>query len=484
MKLRGWWLFLMLILPPVPGHAQDREAPTPRDSRRVYVLPIREEIMPPLTYLVRRGVKQAMEARADLLVLDMRTDGGRVDVTEEIIRILGQFKGRTVTLVNDRAFSAGAFIAVATERIYMVPQSVIGAAAPILMIPGGGVQQMPETMEAKMNSAIRALVRSKAEKHGYNLEVIEAMIDRNREVILDGQVINRKGEILTLTDTEAARLYGDPPRPLLSSGTVENLDEMLERMGYATAARVRVEPTGAEQLAFWLNSLNWLWLMIGVAGIYLELKTPGFGLPGIVGIAGFALYFLGSYIAGLSGMEWPLLFLLGLVLVVLELFVFPGTIVLGLTGGLLMLVTVVMAMVDHYPGMPALPTLPQLQAPLQDLFYAGLGSLLVILLLARLVPRTPLYGILVTRSASGMESVREQAQVKSRFLGREGVALSPLRPGGKAQFGDVILNVMTQGELIERGARVRIISYSGHEAVVEPVSEPAVPGPAVAQRSV
>ncbi len=168
----------------------------------------------------------------------------------------------------------------------------------------------------------------------------------------------------------------------------------------------------------------------------------------------------------------------------MALAVSPGTIVLGLTGGLLMLVTVVMAMVDHYPGMPALPTLPQLQAPLQDLFYAGLGSLLVILLLARLVPRTPLYGILVTRSASGMESVREQAQVKSRFLGREGVALSPLRPGGKAQFGDVILDVMTQGELIERGARVRIISYSGHEAVVEPVSEPAVPGPAVAQRSV
>lgn len=480
------WLLLGLALgAPVPDgvRAAESDDATPR---QVYVLPIREDIMPPLTYLVRRGVKQAMDARADLLVLDMKTDGGRVDVTEEIIRILGQFKGRKVTLVNDRAFSAGAFIAVATEQIYMVPQSVIGAAAPILMIPGGGVQDMPATMEAKMNSAIRALVRSQAEKHGYNLDVIEAMIDRNREVIIDGQVINRKGDILTLTDTEAARKYGDPPKPLLSSGTVENLEALLEHLGLARARVTRIEPTGAEQLAFWINSLNWLWLILGAAGIYLELKTPGFGLPGIVGLAAVALYFLGSYIAGLSGLEWPLLFVLGLVLVVMELFLFPGTVVLGLVGGLLMLVTVVMAMVDRYPGMPALPTLPQLQTPLWDLFYAAVGAVVVVLILGRFLPRTPLYGILVSRAASGMESLRELSEQRRRLLGREGVALSALHPGGKALFGEEVLDVITQGDLIEKGARVRIVGYSAREAVVEPVAPPprdtATPA-APAQRS-
>lgn len=484
MMMPGRWIpWLMLGLavgaPVAPGTGA---AETPDDAdRRVYVLPIREDIMPPLTYLVRRGVKQAMDARADLLVLDMNTDGGRVDVTEEIIRILGQFKGRKVTLVNDRAFSAGAFIAVATEQIYMVPQSVIGAAAPILMIPGGGVQEMPATMEAKMNSAIRALVRSQAEKHGYNLEVIEAMIDRNREVIIDGQVINRKGDILTLTDTEAARKYGDPPKPLLSSGTVDNLEALLDKLGFAGARVVRIEPTGAEQLAFWINSLNWLWLIIGAAGIYLELKTPGFGLPGIVGLAAFALYFLGSYIAGLSGLEWPLLFVLGLALVVLELFVFPGTILPGLVGGLLMLVTVLMAMVDRYPGMPALPTLPQLRTPLWDLLYAALGTTVVILLLGRFLPRTPLYGILVSRAASGMESVRELAEQRRRLLGREGVALSALHPGGKARFGDEVLDVITQGDLIEKGTRVRIVGYSAREAVVEPVPPPAAAAVSPAQ---
>src|SRR6267154_4958983 len=97
-------------------------------AKKVYILPIREEIKPPLVYLVRRGVKEAMESKADLLVLDMETNGGRVDVTEEIIEILNKFKGQTVTYVNHKAFSAGAFIAVATKKIYMAPQSVIGAA--------------------------------------------------------------------------------------------------------------------------------------------------------------------------------------------------------------------------------------------------------------------------------------------------------------------------------------------------------------------
>src|SRR3954466_12388065 len=108
------------------------------DSKTIYILPIRDDIMPPLAYVVRRGVKEAMEAKADALVLDMETNGGRVDVTEEIIGIINQFKGRTVTYVNRKAFSAGAFISVATQEIYMAPQSVIGAAAPIMMVPGGG----------------------------------------------------------------------------------------------------------------------------------------------------------------------------------------------------------------------------------------------------------------------------------------------------------------------------------------------------------
>jgi membrane-bound serine protease (ClpP class) len=218
-------------------------------ARKVYIVPIRDNIMPPLVYVVRRGVKEAMAANADLLVLDMKTDGGRVDVTEEIIQIISQFKGRTVTYVNNRAFSAGAFIAVATQEIYMAPQSVIGAAAPVMMSPGGvGTDNLPDTMEINMTSAIRALVRVQAEKNGHNVDVIEAMIDKTRELKMDDEVLNKAGNILTLTDRQAAKEYGNPPKALLSSGTEESLDSLLATLGYAGAQRVEIKPTGAEKI--------------------------------------------------------------------------------------------------------------------------------------------------------------------------------------------------------------------------------------------
>lgn len=458
-----------LLFEPLAGAATDPVPDSVPRPQKAYILPIRDDIMPPMVYLVRRGVKEAMEAKAGVLVLDMETNGGRVDSTEKIIEILAQFKGETVTFVNRNAYSAGAFIAVATRRIYMAPESVIGAAAPILLSPGGtGVEAMPETMEIKTTSAISAKIRAYAQKNGHNAEVIEAMIDKQKELIIDGKTINPKGRILTLTNREAEAEYGTPAKPLLSAGTVDNLDALLAKLGFEGVERRTVQPTGAERLATWVNALNWLWLIVGVAGIYIEFKTPGFGLPGIVGVCAFALYFLGSYIAGLSGLEWPALFLLGLLLVGLELFVFPGTLLLGLAGAFLMLVTIVMAMVDIYPGMPRLPSAPQLKMPLRDLGYAALGSVLVLVALARLLPKTALYGKLVTRAASGTGSVAAQAAAQASQVGWEGTALSVLRPGGKAQFGDQVLDVVTQGELIERGARVRIVGHSASEAVVEP----------------
>jgi membrane-bound serine protease (ClpP class) len=400
----------------------------------------------------------------------MDTNGGRVDVTEEIIQILNNFKGQTATFVDKKAFSAGAFISVATQKIFMAPQSVIGAAAPIMLVPGGTPQDLPETMQAKMNSALRALVRTSAEKNGYNIEVVEAMIDKSKELKLDGKVLNEKGQILTLTNTEAEREYGDPKKPLLSSGTVETTEEALKKLGYGDAIRVDIRPTGVERLATWINMISPLLLIIGIAGIYIEFKTPGFGLPGIIGIAAFALYFFGGYIAGLSGLEWIAVFLLGLALVALELFVFPGTMALGLSGAVLMLVALVMATVDVYPGMPAIPSFQKSELPLRDLFIAFVGGGVAVVLLSRWLPKTSVYGKLVSKTASGMVTVTELGQKQESRIGRTGVAVSPLRPGGKAQFGDEVLDVISQGEMIDSGRRVRIIGHSGTEAVVEAAS--------------
>lgn len=457
------WLRLLALIAFVLGDASLVA------QSKVHIVPIREDIMPPLTFFVRRAVKAAMEDKADWLLLDMDTNGGRVDVTDDIIAIIGQFKGNTATYVNRKAFSAGAFISVATQEIYMAPQSVIGAAAPIMMMPGGGPEAMPATVEAKMTSAVRAMVRTAAEKNGHNIEVIEAMIDKSRELKIDGQVLNEKGQILTLTDVQAAKAYGTPPKPLLSKGTFDSMEDLLKHLGLEKAAITRVQPTGAEKTASWLTKISPLLLMVGVIGIYIEMKTPGFGIPGIVGIVALVTYFAAGYIAGLSGLEWLVVFFVGLVLFVLEIFFFPGTIALGMAGAVLMLIAIIMGFVDIYPGMPALPTMEQLKWPLQNLAIAGAASLVMIAILARFLPKTALYGHLVSQGASGAETTRQLEKQSVSRLGQIGVTISALRPGGKARFGDVVLDVVTQGEMIPKGAQVKVIASSGSDPVVEAV---------------
>jgi len=442
-------------------------------TTKVYVLPIRNDISSPLVYLIRRGVKEAMEARADLLILDMETNGGRVDVTEEIVEILNKFNGQTVTYVNRKAFSAGAFIAVATQKIFMAPQSVIGAAAPMLMIPGTGPTEVPQTVEAKMTSGVRALVRANAEKNGYNVDVVEAMIDKTKRLEIDGEVLNEKGQILTLTNVQAEKKYGNPPKPLLSSGTFESIDALLDELGFGEAQRIDVQPTGVEKIGAWINAISPLLLIIGAIGLYIEFKTPGFGLPGIVGISSLIVYFFGGYIAGLSGMEWAALFVVGLVLVGLEFFAFPGTTLLGLSGAACMFVAIVMAMVDIYPSAPGLPTPKRFHVPVQaivtDLTIALLGTFAAAWALTRVLPKTSVYHTLISHSASGEASVTVQEQQQISRIGDVGVATSVLRPGGKAQFGEQIIDVISQGEMIPKGSRVKIVGHSGREAVVEAV---------------
>jgi membrane-bound serine protease (ClpP class) len=449
------------------SYASMEKTEQPLEKKKVYILPIREDIMPPLVYLVRRGVKEAMEAKADLLLLDMETNGGRVDVTEEIISIIGQFKGKTATYVNRKAFSAGAFIAVATQKIFMAPQSVIGAAAPILMMPGGGVEKTPDTMEVKITSGIRALIRTSAEKNGHNKDVVEAMIDKSKELTIDGEVLNEKGQILTLTNREAEKEYGNPSKPLLSLGTFEDIPSLLNHLGYSQAEQIQISASGAEKLAFWLNLISPVLLIIGAVGIYIEFKTPGFGLPGIIGITAFAIYFLGGYVGGLTGLEWAAVFLIGLGFIAVELFVFPGTAILGVVGIGFMMASIIMGMVDFYPGMPLIPTIDQLEVPLRGIVIAGVGSIVMILLLKRWLPQTPFYNILVSQSVSGSVSVEEREKDQQYLIGKEGVTISVLRPGGKAQFGEEILDAISQGDMVAKGTRVKMIGFSATEAIVE-----------------
>ena len=471
------------------GQAQELEAPDDMPlgltaaQKKVYVVPVREDIMPPILYVIRRGVKEAMSAEADCLILDMETNGGRVDITEEIFDIIGKFKGETVTYVNKDAYSAGAFIAVATEKIYMAPQSVIGAAAPIMMSPTGGVSEMPSTMEVKMNSAIRAKIRTQAEKNGYAVDVIEAMVDKTKKLERDGKIICEEGDILTLTNLEAEAKYGEAQTRLLSSGTVESIDALIIELGYGGSQRVDVAPLGVEALGTWINAISPILLLIGIIGLYIEFKTAGFGVFGAVGIAALVLYFFGGYVSGLAGIEWVGIFLLGVALVAVELFLLPGTIFIGLLGVVCIFVALIMGMTDLYPNMPWFPAgdgngnsvpqiegihfaLPDFSRPIRDLLIAIALSVPIIWTLAKYLPQTALFAAFTSSAASGVESVAAVAAELESRLGQAGTSTTPLNPGGKVMFGDALCNVITQGEMIAAGTPVKVIGHRGSDLLV------------------
>ena len=202
------------------------EAGRPAGKVMVYVLPVRDEIAQPVLYILRRGLKEAIENKADAVVLDMKTPGGALDITFEIMEATWRnFPGRPSPIVDNEAVSAGAFISATTQEIWFAPDGVIGAAAPVTMTG----QDIDETMKLKMVSYLKARVRAISEGKGFRGQVISAMIDKDYELKIGDTVIKPKGELLSLTASEAAKTYGDPPQPLLAAGMAKNIDDLLRQ---------------------------------------------------------------------------------------------------------------------------------------------------------------------------------------------------------------------------------------------------------------
>lgn len=458
--MRRLWTILWLLAVAV--------SPVVSRAETVCVVSLREDISRNTVYLIRRGLREAADKGAVAVVLDMDTNGGRVDATEDIIRLLEHAPLKTYTFVNAKAYSAGAYIAAATDQIYMSPGSVIGAATPILLLPGGsGVAELPKSYEEKLTSAMRALIRSTAQEKGHNPEVFEAMVDKDRGLTIGETVVTEKGKLLTLTNEEAARMHGEPPVPLLSAGTVASVAELLQKVGLKNAAMVEVKPYGFEVLARWLTMLSPLLVIVGFIAIYFELKAPGLGLPLAVAVICFGLYFLGYFVAGLAGWEEAALFVVGLALVALEIFVLPGTALPGIAGMLCIVAALVLAMVERYPGGPRWPGWSALQWPVTQVLLEVTGSLAVMAVLARFLPQTPLFRKMelaaTTSTAEGYTSARDAAE---SLLGATGVAETQLRPAGKGRFGGQLVDIVTEGDLIEKGAAIRITEVEGSRVVV------------------
>ncbi len=440
----------------------------PPPNGRVLVIPIRGPIEPALLYIVRRGAAECREAddiRAVVFAID--TPGGQLEVTEKIIRTIRSIRVPRYAWIERQAFSAGALISLAMDRIYMAPGSVIGDALPIMVVPLVGPQEMPADLKEKIVSATAALARSAAEQSGHNPAVAEAMVRADIELKIGDDLIKPAGRLLTLTDQEAARRVGPNQRPLLSAGTIPDLAGVLRETGLHHCRIEELQVTSAERLARWVESLGWLFLLIGVGGIYIELRTPGFGLPGTLGLLGLAIFFWGHHVAGLAGYEDLALIVLGTLLLAVEA-ALPGFGIPGVLGSILLLGGIVLAMTERPPGGGWLPSPDLLVRPLGQLAAAAAGTVAIGWLAARLLPRTTPYRELVLTASTSRAGGFVSHESPTELIGRVGVTISDLRPSGVAQFGERRIDVLAEGEFIPVGTPVRVVRVEGFRILVEP----------------
>lgn len=434
----------------------------------VYVIPITDAISKPNLYILRRGLKEAIENDVEMVLLDMDTPGGRVDYTIEMMEMLAKFEGITATYVNVDAISAGSFIAAATQEIYFAPQGKIGASA---VIQGGG-QDVPETARMKIESYLRANIRVITQDYPFRSDVIRAMLDSDFELKIGEEVIKPEGELLTLTAKEAMAEYGEPAQPLLGKGIYDSVEELLEaRLGAGNYEIKSFEVTYSEHIAKWMSTFAPALLGIGMLMLFFEFKTPGFGIFGIGGIALLGIFFISQYIAGLSGNEVVVFFALGLLLIAVEIFFFPGMLVFALTGLALVFGSLLWAMVDVWPSEP-LEISPELLA--EPLFNLSMGLVVAVLgvwVFSRFVSGSWMERKLVLATAAGGNSDSIRADRASRLPqpGALGVAVTDLFPTGRVEIDGVRYDARSALGSINRDAPIRVQKSADFSLIVEEV---------------
>ncbi|GAA5130304.1 hypothetical protein JIN84_04520 [Luteolibacter yonseiensis] len=460
-----------VLLSAISLRAADGEA-QPAPTKKVVVIPIREQIAKPELFILRRGLKEAIEQNVDTIVLDMETPGGELDVTFEMLKALEKFPGKTVTYINREAISAGALISAGTDEIYFAPGGVIGAAAPVLSSGG----EIDETMRHKIVSYLKARVRSISEGKGYRADVISSMIDVDSEFKIGEHLIKAKGELLSLTAQEATKSYGDPAQPLLGVGIEENLTDLLDRLHGAGNYTVRqLEVTWSEKLAQYLTSITPLLLGLGMVCLFIEFKTPGFGFFGVAGLSLLAVIFFGQFAAGLSGHEPVIFFLLGALLLAVEVFFFPGMMIPAVVGAALMLGSLVWSMTDLWPGEPIPLSSGALVRPLVNVVTGVALAVVIFLAILKFLPRGGLWGNMVLDAAvagepGGVRPLTGGGSSPSALLGETGVAVTGLFPSGQVEINGRRYEARVAIGHVDAGVPVRVTRVEQFSLKVEVVS--------------
>ena len=425
----------------VPGTVQNEST--------VYRVPVTGEIELGLAPYIQRAVKEAAEVGAAALILDIDTPGGRVDAAEIISDALTDSEVPVYSLVNRRAYSAGALIALSTSRIYMRPASVIGAATPV----DGTGTKAPEKIVSAMRSQMRAL----AESNGLEPEVAAAMVDEDIEI--DGVV--ESGKLLTLTTEEAVEIgYAE---------AIEDLDALLVELGHEGATVVTLELNWAERLVRFFSSslVSPFLLSLGFLGLMIEIRTPTFGLAGTMGLISLGLFFGSNMIVGLAGLEDVLIVGAGLVLLGIEAFVVPGFGIFGVAGIVAILAGLYMSLLGNIPTMPDFTRAAWVLTSSTLLLIGSAWALIRTLPSSSRLAESGIFLPAKTTSAIGYES----AEVRSDLVGKYGTAITDLRPAGTALIGDERIDVVSESEWISAGTPVKVLSAEGYRHIVRSIAE-------------
>ncbi|MFC4388488.1 nodulation protein NfeD [Gracilibacillus marinus] len=407
----------------------------------VYVIPIENTVERGLEAFIKRTTNEAIEANADHIIFEINTPGGRVDAAKNIGEILQDLEIKTSSFVTVEALSAGSYIALNTDSIYMKPQASMGAS--------GVINSDGTAADKKAQSAWIASIKSAASSKGRDPLYAQAMADADVDL---PEFNAEKGEFLTLGADDAVKVK-------YAEGIVKHRTELLNELGLSNAEVIVTETTLAEEIARFLTNPIVVPILLSLAsiGLIVELYSPGFGIPGSIGAASLVLYFYGHIVAGLAGYESIILLVIGIILLIIEIFA-PGGI-LGFIGLGAMIGALYMSS-DNPSHMT------------MSISIAIIASIIVAVILFKTIGlEKGLFRHIILNDATTTDNGYVSTVNRYELLHQKGVTVTPLRPSGTAIFGSERLDVVSEGAYINIDEPVEIIKVEGSRIVVRKINE-------------
>ncbi|MGQ9644120.1 MAG: NfeD family protein [Ignavibacterium sp.] len=397
---------------------------------------------------VNRVINEAEKNNADAIIFKINTFGGRVDAATQIKDAILSSKIKTVAFVNNRAISAGALITLSCNVIVMAPGSNIGAATV--------VDQTGQKVGEKYQSYMRSEMRSTAEKNGRPTDIAQAMVDER--IVIPG--LCDSTQLVTLTSEEAVKYK-------MADTILAKLDDVLNYIDLKNAKVIDVRSNWAEDVVRFLNNpiVASILIMIGFFGLLAEIKTPGWGLPGTAGLIALALFFGSSYILQLASIVEILMFIAGIILIAVEIFVIPGFGLPGIAGIILVFASIFLSLLGGDPFI----NFETISVAIIQLTIALIAALVLVFLLAKFLPRTSAFSRLVLAESEKADQGFVSYPSETSLVGKTGKALTVLRPAGIAEIEGKKYDVIADNEYIEPGKLIKVIRVEGIKVVVSEV---------------